>query len=379
MARILWYTDGSTAGSISGSVLAFGTAKARPTTRNAVYDNAIVAGLVAAGWTQHNQATRDDVWTSTGESGAESINIRTHLSGGNLFRFSVGTKVDGSNVLQGAIGETGNTFDQWSIAADTTFDYIIMATADFFWMTLRRVSDNVVFSVFVGNLERDSTTNPNTLITSSNVSAGTNVSIPVGSNPQTLGYVPGDFVQIISTAAADAAQAQTVRIVDTTASSVKVDSLAAGYLSGARIGALPSPIMRFVGQDTDPDSTANWYSPLIFAVVGATTDLATSPGQVIAGVDFAAGNSLTAQDGFGTGTTANKRTRRFTCRSLELRDSPGNAVIGRVPGVFGYPGTNSYYPNDTGTWNRVTPNQRFLAVRFNSVTTTKNWVFGKAP
>jgi hypothetical protein len=378
MTRQLWYTDGSTAGSISGSVLAFGTAKARPTTRNQIYDNAIVAGLVALGFTQHNQATRDDVWTSTGESGGESINFRTHLSGGNLFRFSVGTKVDGSNVLQGAIGENNNAFEQWSIPADTTFDYIMMGTADFFWLSLRRVSDNVNFNVFLGNLERDGSVNSNVLTLSSNASAGTNVVLSVGSNPQTLGYNPGDFVQIVSNAAADAAQAQTIKIINTTTSTIEVDSLALGYSTGARIGAQPSPIVRFVGQDLDADDVNSWYSPLLTTlIIGATTDITGQPGQLLNRVDYSAGSTGTAQDGFGTGTTANKRTRRFTCRTLELRDL-NNAVYGRVPGVTLYPGTNSYYPNDTGTWNRVSPSQRFLAMKMGSAS-SKNWVVGKAP
>lgn len=395
MTRILWYTDATNASSVSGASAlgtgtpdgTFGTAKSRTTTRVGIYD-IINSAFVAAGWTDHNNATRDDVYTSTGESGNESINCRTvwNTLNTNVLNFLVGTKINGSNLLQGAIGTSTNTFEGFSLGStDFTADFIILATKDFIWGNFKAVTAGQagfvnlgdVFSFFMGNLERDSTSNNNVMITSANISAGSFVSIPLTSNPQTLGYQPGDFVQIVSQAAGDAAQAQTLQITNTSTSTIEVESLALGYSSGARIGASPLPIVRFVGYLVDANNVNSWYMPLSSNAGFTTSDLVAQPGQSIGNIDFSVGTTITAQDGFGTGTTANKRTRRFGCRSLELRNL-GDQVIGRVPGIYGYPGTNNYYPSDTCTLNRTTPHQRFVAARFTAAGTL-NWIFGKSP
>lgn len=386
MTRILWYTDGSTSGSVSATTLAFGAARSRPTTRTGIYDE-VANALIAAGWTQHNNATRDDVWVSAGQSGLETVYLRTTLTGGQFLNFYVGLKVDGSNILQGSIGGDGNAFDRWNLGtSDFVADFIMEASLDFWWGNLRVVSGGSLtadaqLNAFMGNLERDSLVNPGILSTNGTATAGTQALIPVSTDPTTSDYLPGDFIQIVSQATGDAALAQTVRIVGVDSTHVQVDSLAATYSSGARLGALPLPVVRFAGSNVDPDSATSWYCPLGSPLIdGATTDIVASPGQLLNAIELAAGNTQTAQDGFGTGTTANRRTRRFTCRALELKNSAsgGDVILGRIPGIFAYPGANSYYPNDTGTFNRVTPSQRFLAARFVSGG-SKHWMLGRSP
>jgi hypothetical protein len=394
MTRILWYTDAATAGSISGTTAlgngstdgTFGTSKARPTTRTGFYDNVIVAGLLAMGFTQSNQATRDDVWTSNGETGAESISFRTQYDGTSKFFIYAGTKVNGSGALQGSIGGGLSSFESFNLGtSDFTMDYILLGSKDFLLLNMRAATAgqagaanlNDQFNCFIGNLERDNLVNPNTLTSSATASAGSNVVISVNQNPSVNDYKPGDMVQIVSIATGDAAQAQTVRITATTNTSIEVDSLAATYSAGARIGALPLPIVRFMSRNIDADDTGSWYSPLILNAFTATSDLATAPGQVLNKVELAAGTTQTAQDGFGTGTTANKRTRRFSCRALELKGT-NEAVLGRIPGLYAYPGSASYYPNDTYAFNRVTPHQRFVSSLWVSGG-TKNWIIGKSP
>jgi hypothetical protein len=256
MTRVLRYTDsGGNVGSVDGgAAFTFGTAVARQTTRTAIYDNIIVPALTAAGWTQHNLAARDDVWTSTGESGLESINIRTRYdtTGGTFIYFYIGTKVDGAFNLQGSIGGGVGVFERWSLGnTDFTTDYIVMATKDFIWFNVRAatagqggvIATNDQLNAFMGNLERDASYNSNVLTTTGTATAGSNVTISVNSDPIAAGYRPGDLIQIVAQAAADAGQAQTLQIINvsTTPAQIEVETLSATYASGAFIGAAPTP------------------------------------------------------------------------------------------------------------------------------------------
>lgn len=397
MTRIYRYTDASSATSISGtSAFAFGTSRARVTTRTALYDE-IVLALVAAGWTQHNLTTRDDTWESTGESGNERIRIRTKYlvpgspSTQNEFNFFIGTKLDGSNNLQGSIGtvSSASTLDGWVISADVTFDFQFLATKDFIWMNVRAVTASGTtaaddqFNCFLGNLDRSGEANQNVMLLASGASAGTFVSLDVtGFNPITLGYRPGDFIQIVEIAAAGTATAQTVRIASLTSSSIVVDSLAAAYSTGAILGALPQPTMRFVSKNVDPDNNAQWTSHLDFNP-SLASDLAGGTGRNLNTIHFATGTTYVDSADMGSGTTPNKRTKRFGCRSISLGLNDSGAVFGsglngRVPGLFAYPGSMSFFPHDTGTYNRVSPNERYVGARFTSAS-TKPWMFGKAP
>lgn len=386
MTRILYYTDATNASSFSGSSpLSFGTSKTRTTTRTGLYD-ALISGLTAMGWTQHNLGTRNDVWTSTGESGNESINVQTFYDGTRVLYFYVGTKIDGSGNLQGGIGGTGtNTYEAWDLQTiDFTADYVVFGTKDFFfWFIYTQTTGtggvplNTPFCAILGNAERNAMLNANTMITNATASAGSLVSISLTANPITAGYVPGELVQIVSQATGDAAQAQTVRIVGTTTSTITVDSLAATYSSGARIGSCPSPIVRFVGKNNLPNDTTAWYSPLTFTFTGSTSDLISEPGQPLTGIEFSAGTTATAQDGFGTSNVGNKRTRRFSMRSIELK-MPNEAVLGRAPGIYALP--NSLYthnPNSTVSWNRFPGGgtKNFLVMNFGAT----YWAVGYSP
>ena len=386
MTRILWYTDGTTSTSFSGSSpLSFGTAKTRQTTNTGLYDNVLVPGLTAMGWTQSNQATRDDTWTSTGESGLESINFRTQYDGSNFLNIYPGTKVNGSGVLQGSIGGGHQTYDSWNIGSSNfTSDYLLLGTKDFMVFIVRLATAglqpaNTFFTAYIGNLERDGTSNPITMTTTGTATAGSMVSIPVQQNVYASGYKPGDIVQIVSTAITDAAQAQTVRVIGITSSTITVDSISATYSTGARIGASPSPIVRFMGLNQDPtfvSSTTNWYSPLSSTLLGATSDLVATPGQNLTAVDLSTGKTPNAtQDGFGNATTSNTRTNRFTCRSLELK-TINEVVVGRVAGIYAYPGTIGTFPNDTAVYNQVSPVQNYILTTFGG---TLVWCIGKSP
>jgi hypothetical protein len=394
VTRIYYYTDGTTATSISGSSpLPFGTARTRQTTRAGIYDE-VVAALIAAGWTQHNLTTRDDVWESTGESGGERIYVRTkYLVPGspttqNAFNWFVGTKIDGSNNLQGQIGTVSSSAaeDGWITSADTTFDHQILATKDFIWCNVRAVSAagtlaaNDQLNFFLGTLDRSGEANQFSMLLNTAASAGTFVTLDTtGYNPITLGYRPGDFIQIVALAAADAAAAQTCRISAVSSSSVTVDSLAASYSAGAILGAIPQPVVRFVSKNSNPTSTTQWTSALSFNP-NLTSDLAGGTGTALNVLPFAVGTSFSDSADMGAGTTPGKRSGRFGCRSLSLAISSGvsSALTGRVPGLFAYPGTMSFFPHDTGTYNRTGTSERFIGIRFVTASTTP-FMLGKMP
>lgn len=387
MTRIYRYTESGVSGSISGtSPFPFGTSRSRVTTRTGLYDE-IVLALVAAGWTQYNIATRDDVWESTGESGLEKIYIRTkYLVPGtpttqNAFNFYVGTKLDGSNNLLGQIGTTSstNTFDGWITSADATFDFQILATKDYIWCNARIVAtspSDLHLSFFLGQLDRANIVQSTNMILATNATAGSNVVLDVtGYNPITLGYRPGDWIQIVSIATADAARAQTVSISSLTSTSITVQSLAASYTAGALIAASPMPTVRYVGKNIGPGTVAQWTSPLAFDP-SSTTDIVGGSGASITTINYVTGSSITDSADHGTGTTPDKRTKRFGCRSFILQTT--NAALGRVPGAYVYPGSMTFFPHDTGTWNRVSPSQRFVGARFVN-TGGSNYMLGPMP
>lgn len=392
--RIYYYTSGI------GNPSPFGTQQSQPTTTTLIY-SAMVAALNAAGWTQHNKGTNNDVWASTGESGTEAIFAQTSLTSSTHLNFFVGLALDGSNNLLGSIGGNTTTFDSWLFpSATVTVDYQILASKNFAWFIVRNTSGNVVWSAFFGIPERDNVTIPNVLITSGSTTAGTTPitsgTIPVSVDPRQNGYTEGDFIQIISQSSP--IQAQTVKIVSIQRTgdvswNIIVDNLALTYPTGSRVGAQPVPTVRFVsgssGNQYEPNNGTGWYMPMSATggTLSSTTDIPTTTpantGVNISAVDFASGSTITAQDGFGVSGTADKRTRRYTCRQLELRAASiiantGYTVLGRIPGVYGCPDTLAYYPNDSAQYNRIPSPQNFAAARF-IASSTSNWVIGPSP
>jgi hypothetical protein len=394
VARGLYYSTGSSTQTIALASFGFGNASASYvyTNMGLMYD-ALVTFLTTAGWTQNHIGTRNDVFTSNGEAGTESINFQmTYASPGiagpstESIALIPGTKVNASGVLQGNISTTAQYMTGVTGTACKVAP-VVLVTKDFLLVNVWATPNVGVFTYyittgFIGNLERDYVTNQNVLTSSGTATAGTFVNIPVQQNPYANNYLPGDLVQIVSTATSDAAQAQTVRIVNIDNSSITIDSLAATYSTGARIGANPSPIVVCAGGLIDFVSTS-WFSPLATSLTTTTTSDILGSGSTGLALtpDLAAGivanSSPNLQDGFGKTTIPNKRTRRFTARSMELR-SPNDAVLGRVPGLYVYPGnlaTGLPGNLEPALFNRVTPNENFIISSTNDSTT---YMIGKS-
>ena len=402
MTLVYRFTDGSTAASVSGSGPFPGTpwdtgrtgvvARTRPTTRTGLYDE-LVAALIAAGFTNYNKSnvagSKDDVFESTGESGAENVCIRLQQS--TTARYILGyvaPKLNSSNDLEKAVGgATGTAHDRWDFStSDFTSDFQILANKDYIWAVAQNTNHTAaMFTMFLGLL-KPVDTNANTMILSAGVSAGDFVSVPVTGNPIALGYRPLDVVQIVNTPKASTARAETQVVVQVSTTAVVLRRLGLAYDSGARIGMAPVPIARRISQDVEFDNGSGvvnqFTSPFMPALIGRASDFAADnslpSGQLLTGVDYALlGTHAQGGTEFGSGVTPNNRTLRFTTRTVAVGLADGN-LMGKVPGLATYNGTITYYPHDYGREDRATPDRDYVPMRFTAAS-ARNYMLGPTP
>lgn len=402
MALVYRYSDGTNATSVSGAGPFPGTpwdtgragvvARARTTTRQGIYDE-IAAALVAAGWTRVVAAgapNNDDHWFSAGESGTRHICVRTRhtLVGSNRYvEFYVGVKLDAGGLIQAGVGGQSSVIDRLdTTTADYTSDFHIVGDLDSMWFVFQNVNHSGSMLVaMVGELIPVDL-NTNVMITSGALTAGEQVQIAVTGNPIALGYRALDPVQIINVAAAGVARAETQIITRVTSSSIYVRQLGQAYDAGARVGAAPMMTSRLVSNNTELDTiqgvVSNVVTPLMHDRLNRTSDLAVDNalpnGQIMNQANYALLRSWeqTASE-FGSGTTGNNRTLRFTARTIAVGVG-GRTWAGRLPRLLSYPGTPVYYPHDYGRYDRVTPAQDFVPFRFTSIS-ARHYMLGSTP
>lgn len=398
MANRYRFTDGSSATSVSGSGPFVGfpwdtgitgvTARARPTTRQGLYDELVLA-LQDAGWTEFVQtAGADSVWFSTGEDGNQAIVARTTFDG-RYIGIWVAPKLDASNLPVGGIGGGVTVQDRVDLGtSDRTMDFHVSVTLDRVWFVAQQsthLTTNPMFVISFGNLEVYEG-NPNILVTNGAAAAGSFVSIPFATNPLSLGYRAGDVLQIVEQTAASSPLAETFRVVDVTTTTIVADSLSGSYTSGARVGTLPCPVYRVCVDNDELEALPSAMKLTTPYHHGgpSTNDLVAldgfPSGVLELEIDYGVGESHAmggARDAFGVGTTPNQRSLRFTCRSIGVKVTE-SAVVGVLPGLFAYPGTVTYFPHDDMLYDRVTPNERYVPLRF-TATSSLHYMMGPTP
>lgn len=397
MTHVYQFTELTVSNSVSGSAAQQGgsyagtpwdtgrtgvTSVARPTTRTGIYD-ALVTALLAAGYTRVNLAVRDDLWTSTGEAGSGArLYFRTRFSTARYIDLFLGTKIDGSNNLQGVIGGGANAYDRIDLgAADTTHDLQFVGDLNGWIFHAQPTSLTTAHTLLCGSAETIGAVGA-IMQNVGALAAGSAVAIDVTpSNPISLGYRVGDVVRLVEIDPASPARAESTVIVDMSTSSITVAALTNAYVT-ARIGANPMPVYRGASTNTELvlSTTLNsiFTSPLRTGLRLNGDDLVADPGEVLINSDFTLLNAH-AQTGteFGTGTTPNARTLRFTMRRLVLGGA-GNSVLGTIRYLRTYNGTPTLYPHDYGRDNRVTPVRDYTPFRWTN-TSTSYYMLGPVP
>lgn len=398
MANRYRFTDGSTAGSVSGSgpfantpwdtAISGVTARARPTTRQGIYDELVLC-LQDAGMTEFVQtAGADSSWFSAGEDGLQHICFRTRFDGRYIY-IDVAPKLDAANLPEGGLAGTAS-HDRCDLgAADFTADFHCSANLDRAWFVVQNTNHTAsMFVLGVGNLEIVDG-NPNILITSGAVAAGSFVTLPMTTNPLSLGFRAGDILQAVEVAAAGSPLAERFRIYDVTTTSIVAEALANSYSAGARVGTLPNPIFRFLGANNEMTGllTASRFTTPYYHRGVIANDLVALDGFGSGiqeySVNFALGRDYSETalgNALGTGTTANERTQRFTSREVGLiiPSTTLDAPVGVLPGVYAYPGTPAYYPHDDMELTRTSPLSRYVPFRC-TATSTQHFMMGPTP
>ena len=390
MTRIYQATDGTSASSISGNGTLAGTPwdtgrtgvslLTRPSTREIIYNN-IVAALVAAGWTQYvknaTAGSQDNVFESDGEDGTANLCIRVQQqTSGRYIYFYVAPKLDSSNDLVQAIGGQSSTADRWDLTSSNfTADMQILATKDYIWVVTQNINHtSSMFCAFLGNLETYFGI-PTILATSGAVSAGSFVEIATTVDPHTAGYRMGDTIQILEVAKAGSALTEYCTVAAVSATSVTVRRLQNSYSAGAKLGTHPCPIVKFVGANTQfqgSNTPTNLTSPFLPATVDGLNTFASGSfpsGAELNALEYAL-QSVYASTGdeYGTATTPNDRTLRFTCRTMAVGFD--GAACGQVlPGIIAYNGTPSFYPHDYRRADRLSSLKDYVPMRFTATGT----------
>lgn len=379
-------TAGQQGGSYAGTPWDTGragvTSVARPTTRTGLYD-ALVTALLAAGYTRTNLATRDDLWASTGEAGTGiRLFFRTRLLTGRYIDLFLGTKIDGANNLEGVIGGGSNSYDRIDLgAADTVHDLQFVGDLNGWIFHAQPTSLTTAVTLLCGSAEPLGAVAA-VMANVGALAAGAAVTIDVTpSNPIALGYRVGDVVRLVEIDPASPARAESTVIVDMGANSIVVAALANPYVS-ARVGAAPMPVYRGASTNTELVVTTSlnsiFTSPLRTALRLNGDDLVADPGEILTNSDFTLLNAH-AQTGteFGTGTTPNARTLRFTLRRL-LLGGAGNSALGVVRYLRTYNGTPALYPHDYGRDTRVSPTRDYTPFRWTN-SSTSYYMLGPVP
>lgn len=402
----------------------------QPTTRQGIFD-AIVAALSGgsgAGWSESAaSAGSNRIFTSTGESTNENV-VLTLTQGNNTspdaryLRFGSALKVDASGNPDGSvnwgdgIALSGNNVIDLG-ATDFTADMQIFATRDFVWVFISRTpgATGTTYSMFGGLLER-SGYNTNVLNLSGAVTAGSNRTITTTTNPIVAGIRVSDQLMIVEEGPAESPAAETVEVIDVSATTITVRNLQSAYSSSSRIGVIPNPVVvghwpsnaTFVQNVTSTYTSSPYRSPFIFGGTGEGSELqsdvspatATSQAGALPIMPHILGIGRTkvagtVDQGFGVGSDLENRTNRFLCSSVRLFKSgsggtfvgtdagdEGKCILGLLPRFFSYPGISNFFTHDNFVRNRnVTTNEDYLPVRFGGtgVAATQHFIVGPTP
>jgi len=391
-------TDGTNAASITGSGSLTGTPwdtartgvvlLTRPASRSALY-TIIVDALVAAGWTRNDEDASvsprlRSVFTSDGEDERTpgAIRLWTQDTNDRYFHFDVGVK-RGPDVSAGVWGlaaeaTAGTTYRVDFSTTVETLDVQILCNKDFFWMSTQNVAHTGAYrSVFCGNLKSYLFPSPTLVVASTNVDG----TIVTTEDPVAAGYRLGDPIRLLrydpaAPTLSFAALNTQITSVDSASKTITISigaSLLGDYPAGSLLGPSVASMARFTANNTEFVTSS---APLnFFSCLGANLLQGAAPWSSGAGTQLTRGHFAVRTDHagtsapeFGTGTTPNNRTLRFTCRTVAVgfADQESDGV---VPGIITYSGTPVLYPHDYGRNDRysVTP-QDYVPLRFNHAT-----------
>lgn len=407
MAKVFRFTDAVAADSVSGTgpfptgtPFDTGASRPRPTTRQGIFDE-IALALVAAGWTevQHTAGSRH-VYRSDGEDTTESVNIElNHLATDRYLHFNIGTKVDALDELEARIGNNvssgagADTNGRWDLGtSEFTSDFFILCDKDHLFAAFQNINHtSSVFWVSIGLGKRTNILNPNKYALVNNPIAGDYVSLDVtgSGNPVADGYRPGDTIDLVEIAVAEAPAARRLLVTAATPTSFEVLKLPIDFHAGALLGAQPSPLFRGIASDEVPDDTSVWSSPLqgVLEYAGSNpesaisidgellaTALGNANGVSLSEVHFSANPGYSSSGEYGSGGTPNQRTQRFTCRNISLAQN--NVEVALVhPTLLAFPASVGIYPHDWLKADRLTPPQYYVGFRPTS-STGERWGVG---
>jgi hypothetical protein len=305
-------------------------------------------------------------------------------------------------------------------ASDFSADFQLVGDKDWVWFVFQNVNHTAtMFVIGVGDvIPLD--VNPNVMHLASNVSAGDFVELLTVDengatvNPIVLGYRVMDRIQIVEVDHQTTPKAETQVIVRVQTDRITVRRLRFSYTGrnftvnperiGARIGMTPCPIGMHLSANVEieqPTLGNNHFRTPFFQdllvdavdpqVPGRTQgDLVSVPttkqGQNLYFLHFAQ-HTTHAQlnDEYGTGTSPNDRTLRFTMRGLAFGHYnspptyiPGNTLLGKVPRLATYNGSVVYYPHDNFQQDRPNPDRDYVPMRF-TATSSSNYALGPVP
>lgn len=307
---------------------------------------------------------------------------------------------------------------RWDLtASDFNADFQIVCDLDFFWAVFQNVNHTgTMFVAGVGDGEPFDV-NPNHFVLDTAVTSGDFVELitldPVtklGVDPRVLGWRPGDVFQIVNVDPNGNPRAETQVTTEIQADRIICRRLAYDYdgddqtvnpqVEGAKFGQIPMPIMKTIGMNQEIE-TFGTLVPLntpFFAQIlidrgnqlGGTDGDFTEPSTSGNGegqdspakydVGYAQlGTHAQTNDEYGSGTTGNERTLRFTQRTVALITKNG-AYAMKIPFLEANNITSVgiFYPHDNMLRDRVTPNEDFVPFRF-TATSARVYVLGPTP
>ncbi len=399
MASIFRFTDGVTADSISGpgphppgSPFDTGTPIPRPTTRQEIFD-ALDSAMVATGMIQHvKTASTDIVYESNGENGNENFGLQMELQTATRYLYwYIAPKLSISNDLEARVGNgaTNDFHGRWDLGSvDFTADMFILASKDHLFAFVEEVphgSGAVLNWVSIGLGKRTNRANPNVYALNSAATAGEYATLDVApNNPLADGYRPGEYIEIIETDKSQTVKAHRLYILGATTSTFEVRNLPESYAIGARVGANASPLIRGAAINEVPDDPDVWVTPFFLPermspmgsdMLAVNNNLPF--GAILQDVTFSVRPGYASEGEFGIGNSPNKRTQRFTCRTIGV-DAAQRGEFARVPNLLTFPGNVNLYPHDVMIADRLVPQRHFIGFCPNTGT-TERWCVGPIP
>jgi hypothetical protein len=228
--------------------------------------------LLAAGWTSHDVITlnSDQVLTSTGETGKEKVFFRLRISSSNNIRFEfyqywdatghVGYNKLGGYFFAGATGGSNGTggeyynYFDWVNLAANNHDYVVVADRDGFAAYFRNTTTSTAYLQNGGIMRRMRADRKDSVLSTTAMSAGTNVTVTTDVDLQGLGYQVYDKINVVAqqttTIGTNTAQGtqQIIPCFTTyieafpTSNQVTLRTVPSAVSVGARLGYYPMPI-----------------------------------------------------------------------------------------------------------------------------------------